>query len=190
MRGVDSAPVICGSDKRGTIYGVYDFSEQIGVSPWHYWSDVLATHHDEIFVKAGKFVQGSPSVKYRGIFLNDEVPDLSNWIQEKYGSAPGCAGAANYGPAFYTNLFELILRLKGNYFWPAMWNNAFNEDDTNNPVLADACGIVMGNSHQEPMLRAQKEWDRRYQKNDWHLELRQAPGCRLQFLARRDCAEL
>ncbi len=164
LPGVDSALVICGSDKRGTIYGMYDLSEQIGVSPWYYWADVPATHHDELFVKAGKFVQGSPSVKYRGIFLNDEAPDLSNWIQEKYGSAPGFSGAANYGPAFYTNLFELILRLKGNYLWPAMWNNAFNEDDTNNPVLADLYGVVMGNSHQEPMLRAQKEWDRRYQK--------------------------
>ncbi len=73
-------------------------------------------------------------------------------------------GVANYDRAFYTNLFELILRLKGNYLWPAMWNNAFNEDDTNNPALADEYGIVMGTSHQEPMLRAQKEWDRRYQK--------------------------
>lgn len=164
LPGVVSALVICGSDKRGAIYGIYDLSEQIGVSPWYYWSDVPATHHDELFVKAGKFVQGSPSVKYRGIFLNDEAPDLSNWIAEKYGSAPGFAGVANYGPAFYTNLFELILRLNGNYLWPAMWNNAFNEDDTNNPVLADEYGIVMGNSHQEPMLRAQKEWDRRYQK--------------------------
>jgi hypothetical protein len=164
MPGVASALVICGSDKRGTIYGIYDLSEQIGVSPWYYWADVPATHHDQLFVKAGKFVQGSPSVKYRGIFLNDEAPDLSNWIHEKYGNAPGFAGAANYGAGFYTNLFELILRLKANYLWPAMWNNAFNEDDTNNPVLADEYGIVMGTSHQEPMMRAQKEWDRKYSR--------------------------
>jgi hypothetical protein len=170
MRGVDSALVICGSDKRGTIYGIYDLSEEIGVSPWYFWADVPPTHHDELFVKAGKFVQGPPSVKYRGIFLNDEAPDLSNWIYEKFGTVrtgtnpPVPPGVANYGRAFYTNIFELILRLKGNYLWPAMWNNAFNEDDTNNPVLADEYGIVMGSSHQEPMLRAQKEWDRRYQK--------------------------
>ena len=170
LPGVESALVIAGSDKRGTIYGIYDLSEQIGVSPWYYWADVPATHHDELFVKAGKFVQGPPSVKYRGIFLNDEAPDLSNWIQEKYGTVPTGTnppvppGVANYGRNFYTNLFEVILRLKGNYLWPAMWSNAFNEDDTNNPVLADEFGIVMGNSHQEPMLRAQKEWDRRYQK--------------------------
>jgi len=170
MRGVDRALVVCGSDKRGTIYGIYDLSEQIGVSPWYYWADVPPAHHAAMFVKAGKYVQGSPSVKYRGIFLNDEAPDLSNWIAEKFGTAPAGTnppvppGVANYGRGFYTNLFELILRLKGNYLWPAMWNNAFNEDDTNNPAFADEYGIVMGNSHQEPMLRAQKEWDRRYQK--------------------------
>jgi len=162
--GVDSALVICGSDKRGTIYGTYDLSEHIGVSPWHYWADVPARHHDRVFVKAGKFVQGPPSVKYRGLFLNDEAPDLSNWIHAKFGNAPGYDNAANYGPGFYTNLFELMLRLRANYLWPAMWNNAFNEDDPQNPRLADEYGIVMGTSHQEPMLRAQKEWDRSRQR--------------------------
>jgi Glycosyl hydrolase family 115/Gylcosyl hydrolase family 115 C-terminal domain len=160
--GIQNALVICGSDKRGTIYGIYDLSEEIGVSPWYFWDDVPPKHHDTLFVRAGKYVQGPPSVKYRGIFLNDEAPDLSGWIQAKFGSAPGYSGAANYGPGFYTNLFEVILRLKGNYLWPAMWNNAFNEDDTNNPMLADEYGIVMGTSHQEPMMRAQKEWDRQY----------------------------
>ncbi len=164
LPGVESALVIAGSDKRGTIYGIYDLSKEMGVSPWYYWADVPVVHRDELFVKARRYIQGPPSVKYRGIFLNDEAPDLSNWILEKYGAAPGFSGAANYGRGFYTNLFEVILRLKGNYLWPAMWNNAFNEDDTNNPVLADEYGIVMGTSHQEPMLRAQKEWDRRYQK--------------------------
>jgi hypothetical protein len=170
LPGVASALVICGSDMRGTVYGIYDLSGQMGVSPWYFWADVPPAHHDALFVKAGKFVQGPPSVKYRGIFLNDEAPDLSNWITEKFGTVatgtnpPVPPGVANYNRQFYTNLFELILRLKGNYLWPAMWNNAFNEDDTNNPVLADEYGIVMGSSHQEPMLRAQKEWDRRYQK--------------------------
>ena len=164
LPGVDNALVICGSDKRGTIYGIYDLSEQIGVSPWYFWADVPATHHDKLFVKPGKHLQGEPSVKYRGIFLNDEAPDLSNWIHEKYGNAPGYSGAANYGSGFYTNLFELMLRIRANYLWPAMWNNAFNEDDTNNPVLADEYGIIMGTSHQEPMMRAQKEWDRKYSR--------------------------
>jgi len=166
--GVAHALVIAGSDKRGTIYGVYDLSEQMGVSPWYLWADVPAGHKGAVYVKAGKFVQGPPSVKYRGIFLNDEAPDLTNWVAEKFGTIPPGkdppipAGVANYGRAFYVNLFELILRLKGNYLWPAMWNNAFNEDDPENARLADEYGVVMGTSHQEPMLRAQKEWDRRY----------------------------
>ncbi len=161
--GIENALVICGSDKRGTTYGIYDVSEHIGVSPWHFWADVPTPHRDRLFVKAGKFMQGPPSVKYRGLFLNDEAPDLSGWIQYKFGKAPGYTNAANYGPGFYTNLFELMLRIRANYLWPAMWNNAFNEDDPENPRLADEYGIVMGTSHQEPMLRAQKEWDRSLQ---------------------------
>ena len=158
--GIAHALVICGSDKRGTIYGIYDLSEQIGVSPWYYWADVPPPRHAELFVRAGKYAQGPPSVKYRGIFLNDEAPDLSNWVREKFGAVPGLPGVANYGRGFYTNLFELMLRIRANYLWPAMWNNAFNEDDPENPRLADEYGIVIGTSHQEPMLRAQKEWDR------------------------------
>jgi hypothetical protein len=160
LQSVLNALVICGSDKRGAIYGAYDLSEQMGVSPWHFWADVSAEHHDKLFVSPGKFVHGPPSVKYRGIFLNDEAPDLSEWVREKFGDVPGHRGAANYGRGFYTNIFEVILRLRGNYLWPAMWNNAFNEDDPENSRLADEYGIVMGTSHQEPMLRAQKEWDR------------------------------
>jgi len=151
LPGVSSALVIVGSDKRGTIYGVYDLSEQIGVSPWYWWADVPVQHKDALYVKAGKYVQGPPAVKYRGIFLNDEAPALTNWVKEKYG---------NYNHQFYEKVFELILRLKGNYLWPAMWNNAFNEDDPLNPKLADEYGIVMGTSHHEPMLRAQQEWKR------------------------------
>ncbi len=166
--GVDEALVIAGSDKRGAIYGTYDLSEQIGVSPWYWWADVVPDHHDTIYVRAGRTVHGSPAVKYRGIFLNDEAPDLTNWIRAKFGDAPQRenppvpAGVANYGRAFYARIFEVMLRLRANYLWPAMWNNAFNEDDPENARLADDYGIVMGTSHQEPMLRAQKEWDRRY----------------------------
>ncbi|MEI6861301.1 MAG: glycosyl hydrolase 115 family protein [Verrucomicrobiota bacterium] len=164
LPGVSSALVIAGSDKRGTIYGIYDLSEEIGVSPWYWWADVTPRHADSLFVKAGKFAQGEPSVKYRGIFLNDEAPDLSEWVRANYGNVTGLPGVpattANYGRAFYTKLFEVLLRLRGNYLWPAMWNNAFNEDDPANARLADEYGIVMGTSHQEPMLRAQKEWDR------------------------------
>lgn len=169
VAGVSRALVIVGSDKRGTIYGIYNLSEQIGVSPWYWWADAVPEHKDALYVLPGKNVQ-MPSVKYRGIFLNDEHPDLTRWIAEKFGNVkpslnpPIPEGIANYNSTFYTKLFELILRLKGNYLWPAMWNNAFNEDDPENPRLADEYGVVMGTSHQEPMLRAQKEWDRRYLK--------------------------
>jgi endo-1,4-beta-D-glucanase Y len=168
LPNVSSGLVIVGSDKRGTIYGIYDLSEQMGVSPWYWWADVPVQHKAALFVRPGKYQQGEPSVKYRGIFLNDEAPDLTNWVTEKYGTVhpstnpPIPGNVANCNSEFYTRIFEVILRLKGNYLWPAMWSNAFNEDDPNNPRLADEYGVVMGTSHQEPMLRAQKEWDRRY----------------------------
>lgn len=174
--------VIAGSDKRGTIYGIYDVSEQIGVSPWYWWADVPVAHRDALWVKPGAHVRGPPAVKYRGIFLNDEAPDLTNWIRKKYGTVPPGRdppippGVANYGHAFYARLFELILRLRGNYLWPAMWNNAFNEDDPANPRLADEYGVVMGTSHQEPMLRAQKEWDRRYERTLGSWNYAREPG--------------
>jgi hypothetical protein len=167
---VSKALVIAGGDKRGTIYGIYDLSEQIGVSPSYWWADMPAQHKDALHVKAGKHVQGPPSVKYRGIFLNDESPDLSGWVSHTFGAVPTKdsppipPNVANYNSKFYSKIFETILRMKGNYLWPAMWNNAFNEDDPENARLADEYGIVMGTSHQEPMLRAQKEWDRRYQR--------------------------
>jgi Glycosyl hydrolase family 115/Gylcosyl hydrolase family 115 C-terminal domain len=174
VAGVESALVIVGSDKRGTIYGVYDLSQQMGVSPWYWWADVPTEHHDYVFVKPGKYTRGPPAVKYRGIFLNDEAPALSGWVRAKFGQAklspdpPVPAGVANMNHEFYARVFELLLRLRGNYLWPAMWNNAFNEDDPENPKLADEYGIVMGTTHQEPMLRAQKEWDRRYRGQRWN----------------------
>ena len=152
LPGVTSALVIAGSDKRGAIFGIYDLSEEIGVSPWYWWADVPVTHRDALFVQAGtRYVQGPPAVRYRGIFLNDEAPSLSGWVREKFGG---------YNHEFYTKVFELILRMKGNFLWPAMWGSAFNEDDPLNPKLADEYGIVMSTSHHEPMLRAQQEWKR------------------------------
>jgi hypothetical protein len=173
LAGIDKALVIVGSDKRGTIYGIYDLSEQIGVSPWYWWADVPVEHKDALFIRPGKYVQ-EPSVKYRGIFLNDEAPALTNWVKEKFGvvkpsqNPPVSEGVVNYNHEFYSKIFELLLRLKANYLWPAMWSNAFNEDDPENPRLADEYGIVMGTSHQEPMLRSQQEWDRRYYKTLGH----------------------
>ncbi|MFC6645788.1 glycosyl hydrolase 115 family protein [Granulicella cerasi] len=149
MPGVKRALVIAGADKRGTIFGLYTLSEQIGVSPWYWWADVPVKTHDALYVKAGRHVMATPAVKYRGIFLNDEAPALTNWAQEKFGGK---------NSKFYTHVFELLLRLRANYLWPAMWDNAFNEDDPLNPKLADEYGIVMGTSHHEPMIRAQKEW--------------------------------
>jgi len=171
--GIDKALVIVGNDKRGTIFGIYDLSQQIGVSPWYFWADVPVPHKNALYVKPIKYTQ-SPSVKYRGIFINDEAPALSNWIKEKYGmvtpsqNPPIGNGVANYGSEFYSKVFELMLRIKANYLWPAMWNNAFNEDDAENSRLADEYGIVMGTSHQEPMIRAQQEWDRRYYSSLGH----------------------
>jgi Glycosyl hydrolase family 115/Gylcosyl hydrolase family 115 C-terminal domain len=163
LPGVESAIVIAGSDKRGTIFGIYDLSEQIGVSPWYWWADVTPEHKAALYVLPGKYQQGEPSIKYRGIFFNDEKPDLDFWVRAKFGEHPAPGGtAANFNSAFYAKVFEVILRMKGNYLWPAMWNNAFAEDDPATPRLADEYGIVMGTSHQEPMMRAQKEWD-------WHL---------------------
>ena len=158
LPGVASALVIAGSDKRGTIYGIYELSEQIGVSPWYWWADVPVAHKDALFVKPGRFIEGEPAVRYRGIFLNDEAPSLSGWTREKFGG---------FNHTFYVKVFELLLRLKGNYLWPAMWGSAFNEDDPLNPKLADEYGIVMGTSHHEPMLRAQQEW-KRHAKGPWN----------------------
>jgi hypothetical protein len=149
MPGVRRALVIAGADKRGTIYGIYDLSEQIGVSPWYWWADVRVPHASALYVQPGRYVQPVPAVKYRGIFFNDEAPALSGWTKEKFGGM---------NHEFYTKVFELLLRLKANFLWPAMWNNAFATDDPLNAKLADEYGIVMGTSHEEPMMRAEKEW--------------------------------
>ena len=158
--GISEALVIVGSDKRGTIYGIYDLSQNIGVSPWYWWADVPVMKRDHIQLSYGRYFQGEPAVKYRGIFLNNEAPCLSAWTAEKFGGI---------NAAFYKNVFELLLRLRANYLWPAMWNNAFNEDDPLNGPLADEYGIVMGTSHHEPMNRAHKEWTRRRPGNgEWN----------------------
>ena len=152
LPGVKQALVIAGSDKRGTIYGLYEVSEQIGVSPWYWWADVPAKRHKAVSILDGIYVQGPPVVKYRGIFINDEAPALTGWAKKKFGGL---------NSKMYTHVFELILRLRGNYLWPAMWDNAFNEDDPENPRLADEYGVVMGTSHHEPMMRSYHEWLKR-----------------------------
>lgn len=156
--GIDSALVIAGSDKRGTIYGIYELSAQIGVSPWYYWADVPVEKHQNLFFKPGVYTDGEPAVKYRGIFLNDEYPALTRWTNHTFGG---------YNSKFYETVFELLLRLKGNFLWPAMWGNAFYDDDKANGALADEMGIVMSTSHHEPMARAQEEWKRYGNKGAW-----------------------
>ena len=158
--GVDQALVIAGSDKRGTIYGIYDLSARIGVSPWYWWADVPVRHESNLTILPGRHSDGGPAVKYRGIFINDEAPCLSGWAAEKFGG---------FNSKFYVHVFELILRLKGNYLWPAMWGSAFSDDDTLNPRLADEYGVVIGTSHHEPMMRAQAEWHR-YGSGPWNYE--------------------
>ena len=158
--GIEKALVIAGSDKRGTIYGMYDLSSQIGVSPWYWWADVPVKKQESLYVLPGRHTQGEPAIKYRGLFINDEAPALSGWVYEKFGG---------FNSKFYAHVFELILRLKGNYLWPAMWGRAFADDDSLNPGLADEYGVVVGTSHHEPMMRAHDEW-RRYGKGEWNYE--------------------
>ncbi|AZB32180.1 glycosyl hydrolase 115 family protein [Chryseobacterium bernardetii] len=155
--GVSEAIVIAGSDKRGTIYGVYEMSQQIGVSPWYYWADVPVEKKDNLYFKKGIYTDGEPAVEYRGIFLNDEEPSLGGWARATFGGV---------NSKFYEKVFELILRLKGNYIWPAMWGKAFYDDDPLSGPLANEMGIVMGTSHHEPMALAQTDWHRYIKKNN------------------------
>lgn len=160
LPNVAAALVIVGSDKRGTIFGMFDLSEKIGVSPWYWWADVPVKKKSNIFIKPGRYTFGEPKVKYRGIFINDEAPALSGWAYEKFGG---------FNAKFYEHVFELILRLKGNFLWPAMWGRAFYDDDPENPRLADEYGVVISTSHHEPMMRAHDEW-RRYGSGPWNYE--------------------
>ena len=168
---IDGQLVIAGSDRRGTIYGIYELSQQMGVSPWYDWADVPVEHHDSIFVNKGIYTDGEPAVRYRGIFLNDEAPCLTSWVKNTYGTGYG-------DHRFYQRVFELVLRLRGNMMWPAMWGWAFYADDPENEKTADEMGVVMSTSHHEPMARNHQEYARNrkgwgpwnYQKNKTNLQ--------------------
>ena len=168
---VDNQLVITGSDRRGTIYGIYELSQRMGVSPWYDWADVPVEHHDSIFVNRGTYTDGEPAVRYRGIFLNDEAPCLTSWVKNTYGTGYG-------DHRFYQRVFELVLRLRGNMMWPAMWGWAFYADDPENEKTADEMGVVMSTSHHEPMARNHQEYARNrkgwgpwnYQKNKANLQ--------------------
>ena len=158
IKTIGNQLVIAGSDKRGTVYGIYELSKQLGVSPWYYWADVPVEKHTSIYIKKGEFTDGEPAVRYRGLFLNDEAPCLTTWVKNTFGTDFG-------GHKFYEKVFELILRLKGNYLWPAMWGWAFYADDPENLKTADKMGIMMGTSHHEPMARNHQEYARH--RKDW-----------------------
>ncbi len=147
--------VIVGSDRRGTAFGIYELSQQIGVSPWHWWADVAPEKKSELFIPDGTRRFGPPSVKYRGIFLNDEDWGLQPWAATTFEPENG-----GIGQKTYAKIFELLLRLKANTLWPAMHacTKPFNADPRN-AALADDYAIVMGSSHAEPMLRNNvREW--------------------------------
>ena len=146
--------VVAGSDKRGTIYGLFHISESIGVSHLVYWADVVPAKCKEPVVADDRMITSKePSVKYRGFFINDEWPSFGNWTFSKHGG---------FTAKMYDHVFELLLRMKGNYLWPAMWSSSFSLDGPGlaSAELADTYGVVMGASHHEPCLRASEEWDK------------------------------
>ena len=168
---IDGQVVIAGSDRRGTVYGIYELSQQMGVSPWYWWMDVPVTKRDYVGILPGQYTDGEPAVEFRGLFLNDEAPCLTSWVKNTFGTGYG-------DHRFYAKVFELILRLKGNMMWPAMWSWAFYADDPENLKTADEMGIIMGTSHHEPMARNHQEYARKrgewgpwnYQKNQQKLD--------------------
>ncbi|EPQ26207.1 uncharacterized protein PFL1_06142 [Pseudozyma flocculosa PF-1] len=177
-----STLVLFGSDKRGTVYALYELSEQMGISPWHWFADVPPNAaHDALYYPSSsdpaspsRCSQPPPHVKYRGIFLNDEEPALTNWARKHFrGPFPPSDNPNAFNDQMYAHVFELLLRLRANYLWPAMWHDTFavagldklpggGKNGTGaagpNLMLANNMGIVMGTSHQEPMARNTPEW--------------------------------
>ncbi len=152
IEGVEHALVIAGSDKRGTIYGLYHLSELLGVSPLVNWNHVWPRKWKDAFLtEQDNFTSKEPSVKYRGFFINDEWPAFGTWAEKHFGGI---------NAACYERIFELLLRLKGNYLWPAMWNSNFSLDGPGleSARLADEYGIVMSTSHHEPCMRSGEEY--------------------------------
>ena len=165
---IKRALLIVGSDRRGTAYGTFAVSESIGVSPWYWWADVPPTRHTNLFLASQTINQGPPSVKYRGLFINDEDFGMKPWASKTFDPATG-----NIGPKTYAKVFELLLRLRANFCWPAMHpiSHAFNfyPDDKK---VADDYAIVMGASHCEPMLvnnAVKSEWDSKVD-GPWNYE--------------------
>ena len=158
---------IVGSDRRGAIFGIYELSRQIGVSPWYYWADAPIDRHEAIYIYNGTRTDGEPAVRWRGLFLNDEAPCLTTWVKNTFGTGYG-------DHRFYEKVFELILRLKGNMLWPAMWGWAFYADDPENSKVADEMGVIISTSHHEPMARNHQEYARnRKEWGAWNYQTNQ-----------------
>jgi len=154
IKFIDKMLLVCGSDKRGTIYGMFALSEYIGVSPLHFWGDIEPARRKDLKIEKDiETVSKEPSVKYRGFFINDEWPCFGTWT---------CGHFKGFTSEMYDHVFELLLRLKGNYLWPAMWTSSFALDGPGNlnEELANVYGILVGGSHHEPCLRASEEWDK------------------------------
>lgn len=149
--------VVAGTETVSTLHGMYHISEKIGVSPWVYWGDAMPKKREEIvFGEDFVFTSKEPSVKFRGFFMNDEWPSLGNFVMNTFG---------DFNVKFYDAVFDLLLRLKGNYFWPAMWSASLcldggDGDPLANVKLATNLGITIGNSHHEPLMRSSEEWDK------------------------------
>lgn len=148
--------IIAGTETVSTLHGMYHISKEIGVSPWVYWADVMPEKRKEIVFDEGfDFVSHEPSVKYRGFFMNDEWPSLGNFVMHTF---------SDFNEFFYEKVFDLLLRLRGNYFWPAMWSASLPLDGSEDPLaivkLATELGITIGQSHHEPLMRASEEWDK------------------------------
>lgn len=168
LPNVKQALVIFGSDRRGTAYGFFELSRMMGVSPLNWWADVTPKHHDEIYITPGSSIVGPPSIKYRGIFINDEDWGMQPWAAKNMDK-----DIKDIGPNTYAHVFELLLRLKANYIWPAMHpcTKAFWYYKEN-PIVADKYAIVLGASHCEPILRDNVfEW-----ADNYEVEFGQKPG--------------
>lgn len=157
LPGVDKALVIVGSDRRGAAYGLLSVSRTIGVSPWYWWADAPIVKKDQLHLKVDKYISKEPTVKYRGIFINDEDWGLYRWSKRNFEKEVG-----NFGPRTYAKVCELLLRLQANYLCPAMHDAsmAFHRIPENR-VVADRFAIIMGSSHCEPLLfNTASEWKR------------------------------
>ncbi|MGE5786089.1 MAG: glycosyl hydrolase 115 family protein, partial [Myxococcales bacterium] len=164
-----------GSDQRGTIFGAYELSKQIGVSPWYWWDDIPPRRQSALYVLPGPHSQGEPAVKFRGFFINDENPTTGRWATKKFGPGkavvpkPTCDSTGKCSTTnisypggltheYWEKVFEVALRMKANYVWPAVWGRQFADDDPENLPTARDYGIVVGTSHEAPMMRGIEEW--------------------------------